>query len=207
MPTPAKFLFDKSFERPGERRAEPRAPSYGAAEMEAAMQSAFAYGRAHGAAEAKAEAERDMLSALARLEDGLARIAADYDSKIEAIRAEAATLAFAVARQLAGPLVEQNGADRIEAALHQCLGELRNEPRIVVRATESIIEKLKCRIERTASASGYPGHIVLLPDDTLASTDCRIEWADGGAAIDQARLEAQVADIIRAGTASRSGDK
>ena len=48
-----------------------------------------------------------------------------------------------------------------------------------------------------AASTGFPGKLVILGDESLAGSDCRVEWADGGAERDTARtwqeIEAAVA--------------
>ena len=38
-----------------------------------------------------------------------------------------------------------------------------------------------------AASLGFPGKLIILVDDELGQSDCRVEWADGGAERDTAR--------------------
>jgi flagellar assembly protein FliH len=52
---------------------------------------------------------------------------------------------------------------------------------VVVRAHDRVIATLQTRIDGMAASCGFQGKIMLFPDDQLNDTDCRVEWADGGA--------------------------
>ena len=78
-------------------------------------------------------------------------------------------------------LVKSNGIDEIEGLVKQCLTELRLEPRVAIRLHAQTLDAFKSRLERIAGTTGYDGKLVLLADDDLAPSDCKVLWADGGA--------------------------
>jgi flagellar assembly protein FliH len=51
-----------------------------------------------------------------------------------------------------------------------------------------LLDPMKQRVDALAEAAGYEGRIVLLVDETIPDGDVRVEWADGGAERDSARL-------------------
>ena len=107
---------------------------------------------------------------------GRAQVAAN-----DAMYRDGVELACLIAGRLATALVADQPLAEVEALIHDCLEHLRGEPRIVVRIGEDSIDHLAARIGGLAERCGFPGKIVLLPDDGLAVGDCRVEWADGGA--------------------------
>ncbi|NIR46314.1 MAG: flagellar assembly protein FliH, partial [Gemmatimonadetes bacterium] len=93
----------------------------------------------------------------------------------------AARLALTIARKVLPELSRQNALTEIEGLVRECLTELQDEPRVVVRVHDAMLDPLRQRLDRVTSATGYTGKVVLLTSQTLDEIDCRVEWADGGA--------------------------
>ena len=47
------------------------------------------------------------------------------------------------------------------------------------------------------SSAGFRGKVVLLADDGLGASDCRLEWADGGAERKLERIWNEVEELVR----------
>jgi flagellar assembly protein FliH len=115
---------------------------------------------------------------------------------IEEMRRQSVELAHAVAMKLAPALMRRHPLEEIEALVLQCLAELRDEPRIVVRASDSAVAAMKSRIADIAASSAFEGQVVLIPDDTMQAADCRVEWADGGVERDGAALQQRIGAAV-----------
>lgn len=201
MASKAKFLFDMPFDgtRPKvERNYAPKPPpqKFSSEEIEAARGAAYAEGEAAGREAAYGEHQMRLEQALQAIEVQLAAIAAGEERARVAARAEATELAVAIARKLAGSLIERQPFDQIEALVLRCMDDMRDEPRLVVRAAEPVIQHLDQKIDQLMSQSGFGGKIALVPDETMAITDCRINWADGSAERRQAALDKDVAEAV-----------
>jgi len=68
----------------------------------------------------------------------------------------------------------------------------KDEQRIAVMLPPQHLETLKERIDRIALERGFAGKLILIADDGLGPSDCRVEWADGGAERLYERLFAQI---------------
>ena len=68
----------------------------------------------------------------------------------------------------------------IENVVVKAIEIRQDEPRIVVTVHSAHLEALKTRIDAIALEKGYAGKVILIADDNLPSTDCRVEWSDGG---------------------------
>lgn len=197
MASKAKFLFDMPFDgtKPRvERSYAPKAPppKFSAEEIEATRAAAYAEGEAAGRAEAYGDHQRNLEHALQAIEGQLAAIAAAEERSRIAARAEAVELAAVLARKLAGRLLESQPLAQIEALVLRCLDDMRDEPRLVIRAAEAVVQQLDARLDQLVAQSGFGGKVTLVPDETLAPTDCRIDWADGSAERRQQKLEQDV---------------
>ena len=71
--------------------------------------------------------------------------------------------------------------DEIESTVQAVLEKRKEEPRLVVTVHDSILDKLRSRMDTLGESAGFHGKVILMGGDDLAPTDCRIEWADGGA--------------------------
>jgi flagellar assembly protein FliH len=87
----------------------------------------------------------------------------------------------AAIRKVIPELARRNALNEIEQLVRECLQAIYDEPRVVVRGHDRVIAALQPRIDAMAASCGFHGKIVLFADDQLNETDCRVEWADGGA--------------------------
>lgn len=167
-----KFLFDTSFDEPdGAKNAD----------VEQARAEAFEEGRAAGRAEAESATERTAAEALQAVAGKLGEIEASREA-LEGILARHATqAAVAMVDRIVPGLVRKSGVEEVEALMRDCMERLIDEPRIVVRVAETVLDPLQERIARIKADTGYTGEVVLLSDPVMGPADCRVEWANGGA--------------------------
>jgi flagellar assembly protein FliH len=201
MASKAKFLFDMPFDgsKPRVERnyaPKPPPPKFSADEIEATRAAAYAEGDAAGRAAAYDENQRNLEHALHAIEGQLAAIAGAEERARVAARAEAVELAAVIARKLAGRLIERQPLAQIEALVLKVMDDMRDEPRLVVRAAEAVVQQLDQHLDQLVAQSGFGGKVTLVPDDTLPATDCRIDWADGSAERRQHKLEQDVDSAI-----------
>jgi flagellar assembly protein FliH len=194
----SKFLFETSFEahRAGEAPPAPVRRSFTPAEVEAARAEGHAEGIEAGRAAALAALEARAADALAALAGKLAALLKDAAATEQARTRETVAAMATIARKVMPGLAERHGLAEIEALLLDCLGRLHDEPRVVVRINDAILDALKERLDALASGIGFAGRIIVIADPAVAAGDARIEWADGGAERDSARAWADIDGLI-----------
>jgi flagellar assembly protein FliH len=183
MVKPVKFTFDTPFDAPAPS-VEPEAPpppTFTLEELEAARAEAHAAGIEAGEARARAALEAAIEASLASIGRALGDLMARQAGMLIEIRADAAVLAHAIASKLAPTLMAKVPLVEVETMLDACLGDLADEPRIVVRLADQLVDALKPRIDGIAATAAYPGQVVLLGDPSIEVGDARVEWAHGGA--------------------------
>ncbi|MEX2008727.1 MAG: FliH/SctL family protein [Dongiaceae bacterium] len=205
MQASEKYLFDSSFDdEAGDANAAatPAAAArihYDAADLAAARDEGFAAGAAAGAAEARATIERTTADGLTAI---VARLKSLYDRQAEAaehsVRGAVGT-AIAIVRKLHPELARRHGLVEIEGLLSRTLETLRDEPRLVVRVADGLLDPLRDRLDDMTRTTGFEGRLVLLADAAITSGDCRIEWADGGVERDAASLWRDIETAWRRG--------
>jgi flagellar assembly protein FliH len=160
--------------------------------------------------------ELEVLKTLARLEgenSASARLAAAVESLavqvrvtldeshalVEAMRAEAAEIALAMARKIAPAALAALPAGDVEIALRLAMHQAIGEPRLTLRAAPAVVEVLEVRLADIAHEEGYEGRVMIAADPAMQGADCRIEWRGGGAE----RREQTIEDALTALIARR----
>jgi len=203
MAAPAKFLFDIDFAAPDKK--EKAATPAEIAEMVAEAE-ARAYRAGYDAAqhEAKVESDRRVALALEEIAISIGAIAARVNGIENRMETEAVDVAVAVAKKLCAELMAREPLGEITALVSDCFSHLVATPHLVVRINDSLYDAARTQIERLASHAGFEGRLVILAEPTIATGDCRIEWADGGVVLDRAATEAKINELVGRYTASRS---
>jgi flagellar assembly protein FliH len=201
MANTAKYLFDEDFSS-GEK------PTITLVEAERrradAESQAYRKGFAAGEAKAQGEAAQRAANALALVADGLDKLNRALSGIETRLETEAVDVAVAVAGKLAPALIAREPFAEISALATECFRHLVKTPHVVVRVSPAIYEIAKDKLEEVARARGFEGRLVVMAEDGLAAGDCRIEWADGGVARDEAATLAVIDDAVARYVAARA---
>ena len=193
---PVKFTFDTAFDvDPGEaQRAEKEV-------LRQRLDSARTEGQTSGFEAGRARAMEELDAKIAATLDTIAqgcRALLDRHHELEArLTQQAAQLAFAIAAKLAPTLMRAHPLAEIEAVVGHCMQACQQEPRIVVRAAEHLVDNLRARLDGLKLNAGFAGEIVLLGDPAIGEGDCRVEWPDGGVERSTADLMAAVEEAVQ----------
>ncbi|MGN1287592.1 MAG: FliH/SctL family protein [Bradyrhizobium sp.] len=203
MAAPAKFLFYTDFSAPD--RARERAPTPAEVAQKVADAEARAYRAGYEAAlrEAKVESDRRAAQALEEIGTAIKGIAARFAGIEMRMETEAVDVAVAVARKLCAELVAREPLGEITALVSDCFSHLVATPHLVVRINDALYEAAHHNIEQMAAHSGFQGRLVILAEPTIATGDCRIEWADGGVVLERAAIEGKINELVGRYLASR----
>jgi flagellar assembly protein FliH len=199
-----KFDFGARFDEPVAHTDAPEPPKYGEAEIAAAREA----GRAEGVTQGRAEAEASLAARVAATADAIGGAVAELIAGRERLHAELAAdsvrTALAVLERALPELARRHAMIEIEGLVRTCLTELYDEPRVVIRAADAVIDSLQQNIDRVAATCGFTGKIALLGDPAMADTDCRVEWADGGAERSFEATWRAIEDVIARNVSSMS---
>ncbi len=186
MAAAKKFMFNSDFRNDGRQAVD-----------ETALAAARAEGFRSGQDQARREAEHQTEALLAQLVRHCERLLAHQDERVAAVEAQAAQLAVAAARGLAGAALAEKPLAELLLAARECLGHARHAPHLVIRVHESLVEAVEGKIAGLARETGFAGRLVVLGEPDIAVGDGRLEWADGGIAIDRTQLDKAVEAAIR----------
>jgi flagellar assembly protein FliH len=188
---PAAYGFDLDLSSVGGRHGAVRGlvPRQ---EFETELARAREEAKRLGITEAAAAAEVRIADATSQIAGAATQLLSTLDRECEIVRRDAAALALATARTLAGTLIDAHPLAEIEALIESCLGPLRTVPRLVIRLRATDADALRQRLEPLAERAGFNGRLVVLGEDGIPAGDCRIEWADGGIVRDRAKALAEI---------------
>lgn len=201
MAANSKFLFDTPFDE--ELSVTGRGANGGAAASgrafgdETVSHKAVARAHQEGKEEALRSVEADLAAAATEIAAGLAQLVGDRAHYLDRFRDDSVALAVAIARKLAPALMAREPLAEVEGMIADCLKHLQEEPRVAIRAAQSMIDQLKPRIEALGAGVGATGKMILIGDASLGPRDCRVEWAEGAAE----RREDEVAAALDAAIA------
>lgn len=204
---PMKFQFDTTFDDDfleAQKIAEeavveeeaPPPPTFSEEEMAACRDAAFTEGHAAGQAETEMGISRIASDALQVIGSEIGKLAALQTASAEETHRDALSLAVAIVRKTVPAIALETAAAAIESFVRESLVLIMEEPRIVVRISDSLLEQIKEDLEQIAVRSGYPGQMIVISDPELSTQDCRIEWADGGAERDSGRIWREIDESI-----------
>jgi flagellar assembly protein FliH len=188
------FAFDREFAPDGTVLRDGQTIRRVLTEEEAQAMAASAAEQARASEEA--EAARASAEALRQVNAKLQALIAQLNAESEALREDAARLAVAAARAIAGQALEQYGADTIEACAKDALTDLRAEPRIAVRVAPGLADVIAERLYAFAEAEGLDGAVVVRADDEIAGGDCVLEWRAGTVERTASDIEARIAEVV-----------
>jgi flagellar assembly protein FliH len=176
-----KFDFGARFDELAARPEAPEPQKYGEAEISAAREAGRLDGFAQGRAETEASLAAHVAATLEKAGIALAELIADRERLHQELAAGSVRTVMSVLERAMPELARRHTLTEIEGLVRTCLTELYDEPRIVIRAADPVIDALQESIDRVATACGFTGKVALFGDPAMAPTDCRVEWADGGA--------------------------
>lgn len=177
MTAERKFDFSLSFDEEDDASGSGGSSSRANAKVE----EAFEAGKQAGLTEAQASFERQSAAAMDAISQGFAGIETTRASIEHAMQRNAMEMALALVAKALPALARREAMNEVQAVLSECLARLLDEPRIVVRVPDELLDPLKDKLDGLFQSSGFAGQVVLLADAALGPSDCRVEWADGGA--------------------------
>jgi flagellar assembly protein FliH len=199
----AKYLFDTNFDEVGATDESECAATaamtlrgYSQAEIDTIRAGAFAEGKSAGHAQAQESIERQNADALDAAVRGLAALIQFRAEFEREVARHAAAIGSALVRKLHPELNRRHGLLEIEGLIGRCLERVHDEPRVVVRLNEAMLDELRPRIDEIGRAASFDGRLVLIADDAIAPGDCRVEWADGGLERDCAQLWQDIENVF-----------
>ncbi len=185
-----KFTFDDDFSD------ESLAGTY-SGKLRKVSDDSFAQGKEQGYVESLQSMEKNSELLLENIKNSVAIIVERHENQVLAMEKNATMLVLSIVKKLAPAMVQSRPMDEIEHLVQECLKNNPLEPRMVIRLDDKMLPLLRKKIETLQAASDYNGQIVLVSEDMGNISDCRVEWADGGAERDFEGVMKSIDEVVQ----------
>lgn len=153
-------------------------------------------GREQAAREIQGTVDAQLAGALENIASGIAEMLAERNATNVMRRDQPVHIAMAILRKVLPESARRGALNEIEGLVHQCLTEMVDEPRFVVRVAEELQGEVRERLETLADEGGFSTRLIVVGDPSIGYSDCRIEWADGGMERDTNQLLDDVSHVM-----------
>jgi flagellar assembly protein FliH len=192
-----KFLFERSFEGDlGMDFDEKPKPTFSEEQLEETRQAAFEEGRLAGQKAAEIGERKTQSVILGQIEQKMEQLLGVGDQQWQSQLAQLMEVALVIARKVVPVYATKNGLAEIEEIVTRVIDEMGQEPRLVIRVPATAFAELQRRIDEIAEKRAFSGKIIVLADDNMGPSDCRVEWADGGVERDFKKLWQEIDQIM-----------
>jgi flagellar assembly protein FliH len=141
--------------------------------------AARAEGFAQGQAQTNGEIDRSASESLRAIAGMMQMMLGRLSQEAQSLRVDAADVAVAAARVVAGSALDAFGEEAIADIVATATAQLRQTPRLVVRVAPNLVESIEQRLISCAREAGFSGEIAVRGDEAAASGDCALDWGDG----------------------------
>ncbi|HCM84441.1 MAG TPA: FliH/SctL family protein [Alphaproteobacteria bacterium] len=185
------FLFDnRDFDELAEANglSPEERPQFSQLDMEAAVSSAQQRGFEEGLSSAVQSEEAKTTRLLEKIMGGIADLHAAKAQRDADAQSMAIEVASGLLRKLMPELAIHPSLEGVSELVRQVMMDRFEEPRLIIRVHDSVLDGLNERLQSLAQQSGFRGQYALMADTSLSPPDCRIEWSNGGAERSVVRL-------------------
>ncbi|WP_157231024.1 FliH/SctL family protein [Kiloniella laminariae] len=169
-------------------------------EVEQLRQAAYDEGMTAGKNEAMEQAtqmhEALTRQALETLGQQLVTMEKEYSDKVEELQTVTLDIAMKAIKKLFPTLDKTRGLEEITLVFKECLDRLPQEPRLVVRVADTILDDVQDQLQKVAGQSGFTGRLVFLSEPGMQPGDVLVEWAEGGAERNSAEMLTEIETIL-----------
>ncbi|CAO3379485.1 FliH/SctL family protein [Azospirillum argentinense] len=195
---------------------EPPPPVFGEADLAAARAAGFAEGETAGKStgygkgfvdgnnagrkdgyeqarvEIEATVQARIANALETVGNGVQHLLNEHYATSAQRSDQPVHITLAIVRKLMPELARRGGLMEVEGLVRACLTDLIDEPRLVVRVADDMVDAVREHLDQVIAARGFGAKLMVVGDSALTPGSCRIEWAEGGVERDTAGLLAQI---------------
>lgn len=169
-----------------------------------AEQKAHAQGHAEGHAQGHEQGFQEAMDSIEKAIGDVESVIAEKLDQIDEqqkranakINEDAIHVALGVIRKLAPAWSKQYQLVEIEDIIRQCLANLFDAPKVMIKVNPELEKQLVEVVQRIADSRGFSGKVVVVGEPDVAVGDCMVSWGDGTAVRDSARVWSEINGII-----------
>ena len=167
---------------------------------DAAKKLGYAEGFEAGIHQANTEAQataRDLAYHMARIEEHVAQLAAQYHALITQQSAELSQLVLLIARKVAGDALDANADRAVAELVGRCLPIVYGKPRLSIELEPGMLGAVEPALRAQLAKSGFEGDVEFRAIDGMEPTDVRIDWGSGAALRDTHALWHEIEALLQ----------
>jgi flagellar assembly protein FliH len=192
-----KYTFDTQFDQDVSRGPASRAePKLDAKVVEKLKEEAFVTGVSTGRIQAEAEINSKISLSLDQIARQLHVLENQEFTRRQAAKKDVARLAHLIGKKLAATLIKAHPIGEIETLVAECLTTCQQEPKLVIKLNDALVEPMHERIEAMRLRQHLESQIILIGDADIPLGDGRVEWNDGGAERNSLELGEAIDGIV-----------
>lgn len=136
-----------------------------------------------------AELLQQLTIAVASVQNMYQEAAADFKQAI-------IQLSSALAYKIAGRAMKEKPDDAILQMLEGLLPNLIAQPELLIEVHPDLADGLQEKINSVSSAQGFTGRLKVVASAEVPLGDCKVEWAQGKAVLNQSTLQQKINDLL-----------
>lgn len=143
-----------------------------------------------------AELEQKIEEALQHVTIAIASVQNMYQEAAGEFKRAVLELSGALAMKLAGRALQEKPDEAVLQMLESLLPNLIEQPSLVIEVHPDLADRLQEKIIRLSSVHGFVGQLKVVASAEVAAGDCKVEWEQGKAVLNQAALQQKIKDLL-----------
>ena len=197
LPTPVEVVVEEEFvDLPAPVMLNPEeVATREAAAKEEGHQEGFLKGLEQGKGE-HAEQEAKIAELMQQVTIAVASVQNMYQEATDDFKRAILELSGALAMKIAGRALQEKPDEAVLQMLESLLPNLIEQPALTIEVHPDLADRLQEKIIRLSSAHGFVGQLKVAASAEVAPGDCKVEWDQGKAVLNQAVLQQKVKDLL-----------
>ena len=158
-------------------------------------QEGFLKGLEQGKGE-HAEQEAKIAELMQQVTIAVASVQNMYQEATDDFKRAILELSGALAMKIAGRALQEKPDEAVLQMLESLLPNLIEQPALTIEVHPDLADRLQEKIIRLSSAHGFVGQLKVAASAEVAPGDCKVEWDQGKAVLNQAVLQQKVKDLL-----------
>ncbi len=155
--------------------------SYTEEQLLIAKDQSFKAGKAEGVKETREQQEELIGKLLQQSLTRIEEISREEDRREVEKSIDAVKLTIQIIDKTLPALAEEHAIKDIEATIIDSIEARKDEPRIIITVAPEHLEAIKERTKSILDEKDLHGNVIINSEESISTTDCKIEWGNGGA--------------------------
>jgi flagellar assembly protein FliH len=158
----------------------PPPPVFSEQDLSLSREDAFKKGFEQGQAEAQNSIEKSLGTLLTIVISHLDALQAQEDKRLQQMYDITLRTTVAAIKKIWPTVIQSQSMAMVENTVRQSLEYNSEEQRIVIRVHDTMLDPLIRSLPQLQEQQAFAGKIIVLSDQNIGPSDCKVEWADGG---------------------------